>query len=48
MEALAVRDGVQVAIDRNLTSVEIETDAKEVLNHLEDPRGSRSEITSIC
>jgi ribonuclease HI len=48
MEALAVRDGVQLAIDRNLSSVEIETDARVVLNQLEDPGGSRSEITSIC
>jgi hypothetical protein len=47
MEALTVCDGVQLAIDRNLASAEIETDAKVVLNHLEDPGGSRSDITSI-
>jgi hypothetical protein len=42
IEALAVRDGVQLAIDRNLISVEIETDVKAVLNRLEDSGGSKS------
>jgi hypothetical protein len=48
MEAHAVRDGVHLALERNNRSIEIETDALEVLKLMEDPDGSRSQIASIC
>jgi hypothetical protein len=48
MEAMAIRDGVRLALDRSFPSVEIETDAQVVLKLLEDPDGGRSEIASIC
>jgi ribonuclease HI len=48
MEALALRDGVRLAIDRSYQHVEVETDAQEVLKLLEDTGGGRSEIASIC
>jgi ribonuclease HI len=47
MEAHAVRDGVHLALERNYRSIEIETDALEVLKLMEDPGGGRSEIASI-
>ena len=42
MEARAVRDGVQFAVDRHLSNVDIETDASEVIKLLEDPGGGRA------
>jgi ribonuclease HI len=48
MEALAIRDGVQFALDRHYHMVEIESDAKKVLHRMEDPGGGRSEIACIC
>jgi ribonuclease HI len=48
MEAKGIRDGVQLALDRNYMDVEIESDAKEVLKMIEDPGSGRSEIAGIC
>jgi hypothetical protein len=42
MEALAIRDGARLAIDRGYLNVEIETDAREVVKLTEDPGGGRS------
>ena len=48
MEARAVRDGIQLAVDRHFQEVDIETDAQEVIKMLDDPGGGRSEIACLC
>jgi ribonuclease HI len=48
MEAQAIRDGVRLALDRHFQAVEIETDAKVVLQLIEDPGDGRSEIAGLC
>ncbi|XP_071677002.1 uncharacterized protein [Lolium perenne] len=48
MEAQAIRDGVQLALERNYQKVEIQTDAQEVLKMMDDPGGGKSIIASIC
>jgi hypothetical protein len=47
MEALAVRDGVRLAADLGLSRVEVETDAKEVVNLWKERSTGRSEIAVI-
>jgi hypothetical protein len=48
MEAHAVRDGVHLALERNYRSIEIETNALELLKLMKHSGGGRSEIASIC
>jgi hypothetical protein len=48
MEAQAVRDGVRLAQERHYQNVEIQTDAQEVFNLMQEPGGGKSEIASIC
>jgi hypothetical protein len=42
MEALAILDGVRLALDRGFQNVEIESDGQEVIKLIEDPGGGRS------
>lgn len=48
MEAQDVLDAVRLASENLTQSVEIETDAQEVLKMMDDPGGGKSEIACIC
>jgi hypothetical protein len=48
IEALAILDGVRLAIDRGYRNVEVESDAQEVIKLIEDLGGGRFCIASIC
>jgi ribonuclease HI len=48
MEALAIRDGVRLAVERSYDRVTIESDSKEVVKIINEDHQSRSEIISIC
>jgi hypothetical protein len=47
MEPLAIRDGIQQAIECGFQDVQIETDAQEIIKMIEDPGGGRSSIVGI-
>jgi hypothetical protein len=47
MEALAILDGVHLAIDRGYQKLEVKTDATEVIELIDDPGGGRSCIANI-
>ena len=48
MEAVAIRDGVRLAVERGYARVIIESDAKEVIQLLDDDELDRSELKPIC
>jgi ribonuclease HI len=47
IEALAIRDGVRLAVERSSDRVTIESDSKEVVKMINEDHQSRLEITSI-
>lgn len=47
MEALAILEGVRLAVDQGYQKVEIESDAQQVIKLIEDPGGTRSCIATI-
>jgi hypothetical protein len=47
MEALAIRDGVRLAVERSYDRVIIESESKEVVKMIKEDHQSKSEITSI-
>ena len=47
MEAFAVRDGVQLALDRGIREVEVETDAQQLVNLWTSSTFERSEVAGI-
>jgi hypothetical protein len=47
MKALAILDGVRLAIDRGYQNMEVESNVQEVIKLIEDPGGGRSCIVSI-
>ena len=48
MEAMAIRDGAKLALERGYTRLIIESDAEEVVKLCNDDGQNRSEIMSIC
>ena len=47
MEAYAIRDGVQLALDRGLRDVVVETDAQQPVNLWKSSTYERSEVAAV-